>query len=793
MTNKYCRQCGKSFSKRTFRKHLKKCTGSHTRKEIAPIAANLPLDVFIGESPKSDYSLDKTPFLGFSSKWRSLALGYEIQAYLSTGWYKTTGFISNYILEQGNVFPCKIDIFNGIVVDEFKNHPKTQFSILHENFDHYGREEITFERIKTKYIDFHSKVFSKELIEQMRKGIFIGLKAFLPKLNVSDSFLLRPNQFLHSTIRGKLPKFTYDYGKKDVEREEIFKENIEIIDNILAEMCLDLSLVGFRLDMTNIPQIKQSSFKDKMLIENNDLKKLNTTLIKEKSNSKKTILYKKLIQKIKTEYRAKIQRLFNPTVIAPIYNPYLNLQFPLIKDATPVEAIHVENIINAFWNVSDRIAIHSDWIQTEKLWKFSNYLYELKMMEQEFLTSFLAAHAVNTFSPIFKLPHSPYTIFEKYRKLSNLYDNINWRVDIFGNKNSNNYYINEAKLFMKDYTLFVDSLEAIFPKSYLKYLKSNLPNKITLICDLPLEWIRLRSNVSLSECLPFIRMPLTPLDNLIIHNAYGNHLTDSFPIKPEEILLASGIEEEEKILSEEVDQITKIYESQGIKVKFEIFTDKEAFLEHLIQKKPKILGFYGHSGMIRGKPVLLFGRDSLSINDLDTVKELPKIVFLAGCNTSSSININSQFVSYFLRRGTTTVLGYHFKLKGFIAGLFIGRLITIITGLKREQDFLSNIIYYNRRLSTLQDYLLHARNSGLIDFKEYAKFLNKIPKRIVKKLEDQPKKRLSIIDILNPFFVEAMTEEGLKREWKEISNYIIPFSRFFTIFGLHDVIIEPNF
>ena len=136
----------------------------------------------IGKSPKSDYSLEKTPFLGFSLEWRSLALGYEIQAYLSTGWYKTTGIISNYQLEQGNVFPCKIVNSSGIVVDEFKNHPKTQYSILHENFDHFGREEITFERIKTKYINFLSNFFSVELIEQMRKGIFIGLKTFLPKL-----------------------------------------------------------------------------------------------------------------------------------------------------------------------------------------------------------------------------------------------------------------------------------------------------------------------------------------------------------------------------------------------------------------------------------------------------------------------------------------------------------------------------------------------------------------------------------------------------------------------------------
>lgn len=231
--------------------------------------------------------------------------------------------------------------------------------------------------------------------------------------------------------------------------------------------------------------------------------------------------------------------------------------------------------------------------------------------------------------------------------------------------------------------------------------------------------------------------------------------------------------------------------SQGLDLNFQNAVSAGHSVETANDVKPSVLGYYGHAGYDRNRDENYLaiegpeeGRYSrLYVSDLSSLHQIPPFVVLLGCETSSCEVLVGSFAVELLARGALAVLGTTFPISAEAAGLFFGRLLSILRNPIYREHYgsfdLATAVFCARQLGFLQDRLFHLQRLGFIDDPKRAIIL----KRVSESLGPMRTKLGNVMSDSIPRLEQVMDELNLAEPWQEYSSLAVPYSVFPTLLG----------
>jgi hypothetical protein len=319
----------------------------------------------------------------------------------------------------------------------------------------------------------------------------------------------------------------------------------------------------------------------------------------------------------------------------------------------------------------------------------------------------------------------------------------------------------------------------LFPKDYLAFITERPDCLLHAFCDFPLEFVNSGRDY-LGYTTQLSRTPITPGVVPVI-NYNLTELTTPLPTQPDEFLLVTPFEEDDKLLV----AVRGVLAERGPAVQTAIVSRRSDLLEKLSDEKVRCLVYVGHgdhdSAADEGALVL---RDHYFLeSDLKGVKRVPPLVVLIGCSTAPSASIVGGMHRAFMRAGSALVVGTSFPVPKFVAAHFLITFVRYLleAGPPRLRD-VSDIVTRVRQAIRPVTELYSLTELGRITSMQMDKMLQEHHVKLSQMSFASP---LEVYAASNRVYTEILAAHGLivSFDTPSFAWDLVPYPLFFSTFG----------
>lgn len=215
--------------------------------------------------------------------------------------------------------------------------------------------------------------------------------------------------------------------------------------------------------------------------------------------------------------------------------------------------------------------------------------------------------------------------------------------------------------------------------SYTSLLEKKIPefSGVSLVSDLPLEWLPLRGLPLTLRC-DVSRIPATPGNASLFQLLKNRYITISVA-QFNEILIVRSFKSNDKIKSTLEDVLARwsgLHESYP-KYRIVDVDTAEGFMQAVNDFKGALMIFDGHGALNTQSEVgsIIVGGKELDVWALQSRLRMPPIVLLSACDTIPIDGAHGATANAMLALGATTVLGTLLPVNALSSASFIARLL----------------------------------------------------------------------------------------------------------------------
>lgn len=224
-----------------------------------------------------------------------------------------------------------------------------------------------------------------------------------------------------------------------------------------------------------------------------------------------------------------------------------------------------------------------------------------------------------------------------------------------------------------------EKIESSIAKEYLGLIDKTLPeySGVSLVSDIPLEWIPLRGLPLTLRC-DLSRISATPGNLTLLQCMRSQHINIAAK-QFEEILIIRSFEDNDKIkfvLERILDQISVQHEKYP-SYKFVDVKTADQFVEAVNSFTGALMIFDGHGTLSRENAIgsIIVGGKPLDVWTLKESVRMPPIVLLSACDTIPLDGSHGSSANGLLTLGAVTVLGTVLPVDSARSAIFIARLL----------------------------------------------------------------------------------------------------------------------
>ncbi|MCK4444660.1 MAG: hypothetical protein KAW09_08960, partial [Thermoplasmata archaeon] len=446
--------------------------------------------------------------------------------------------------------------------------------------------------------------------------------------------------------------------------------------------------------------------------------------------------YEKLISEVTASLKAKHQTI-SCILLVPSLNPRAKQACLAESDLDRLnesQVLKIHEVLDLFLEGGREASI----IMTDDQEQVVRDIAEARTEENSFLTAWVASTASHRVTPVLKTETASQQLHSAVVQVCRFLEDSETLLRSGGSQAFRHAYIEECREFHQYYGRMKNRLTRHIPETYLEFLASYPPRNLKIFSSLPVELADFRGYELCLE-LPFSRIPILPMASLMaIRNRFRLNMPHEVRLEGfKDILFFRGLAPWDTLWHEyEVFEETCV--SQGLDLNFQNAVSAGHSVETANDVKPSVLGYYGHAGYDRNRDENYLaiegpeeGRYSrLYVSDLSSLHQIPPFVVLLGCETSSCEVLVGSFAVELLARGALAVLGTTFPISAEAAGLFFGRLLSILRNPIYREHYgsfdLATAVFCARQLGFLQDRLFHLQRLGFIDDPKRAIILKRV-------------------------------------------------------------------
>jgi hypothetical protein len=608
-------------------------------------------------------------------------------------------------------------------------------------------------------------------------------KIFLEPVSLTENLLTRANELLLSLIRGALPEYSKRAAdSRPLSSRACYNQNIRLLWRIEGERMADYLLGAVERDFDNA----ENAFSTKLIEKGRRfLRNLDSDDARDSAKG-----YEDLVSET-TKFLQARGASASCILLLPSLNPLAKQLCLAELDSDSLnhsQLAKVHEVLDLMFEGGREAATV---IMDDDEEEVVRDIAEARIRENSFLTAWVASAASHRVVPVLKTETASQKLYSDVVQVCRFLEDSRTLLHGGGSSNLRQAYIEECKEFHNRYRRMRERFSKHIPATYSEFLVEYPPRNLRIFSSLPIE---LADITGYELCLefPYTRIPILPMASLMaIRDRF--RLDSPHEVKLDgygDILFLRGLASWDP-LWDEYGNFEETCKNQGFNLEFQDAASAEHFLETVNDINPTILGYYGHAGYDRNRDETYLsiqtserGRYSrLYASDLSSLREVPTINVLLGCETSSCEALVGSLTMDLLARGSLAVLGTTFPVSAEAAGLFFGRLLNILADPVYREHYgnfdMATAVFTARQLGFLQDRLYHLQKLGFVDDTKRALTL----KRVGESFGYKRGKLGKVMSESMPTLGNIVSEMNLAEPWEEYGDLAVPYSVFLTLLG----------